>query len=163
MPRDRCSHADLQLICLHNLKRIEGFEHVTEILVQYRDIQRRDLHRSGTPGQSREAPLDEAEEELEANWTLAAVRPRVDNKALRAARSMIEWLQQTYQLDGAERPSGVKSTRKTMRSPAVRSLRGVKIAPERTADDLAYQRSRAVSMAERPIPGTAKPAPAIDS
>jgi len=163
MPRDRCSHADLQLICLRNLKRIDGFEHVTEILVQYRDIQGRDLHRCGTQGKAGEASPDEPEEESQANWTLAAVRPRVDNKALRAARSMIEWLQQTYQLDGAERLSGVKPTRKTMRSPAARSPSGVKTAPERTAGDLTYQRSRAVSIAERPTPGTAKPAPAIDS
>jgi hypothetical protein len=73
------SCAELQVVCLQALKRCEGFEHVDEILVQPREVG-----------------------EGITNWTLAAVRPRVDNRALRAARSTIEYLQQSYALPEAE-------------------------------------------------------------
>ncbi|MEJ0092859.1 MAG: hypothetical protein WDN46_05370 [Methylocella sp.] len=77
MTREIRSCAELQAVCLQTLKQCEGFEQVSEILVQSRDC---------------------AEEGL-ANWTLAAVRPRVDNKSLRGARSAIDFLQRTYQLN----------------------------------------------------------------
>ena len=79
MTREVCSSSKLQSICLQSLKRCEGFEHVHEILIQPR-------------------------EELEGgtNWTLAAVRPRVANNVLRAARSTIEMLQTSYRLTEAE-------------------------------------------------------------
>lgn len=79
MAREVRSCAELQAVCLRTLKECEGFEHVDEILVQPREIG------GGV-----------------TNWTLAAVRPRVDNKALRAARSKIEFLQRTYALPQAE-------------------------------------------------------------
>lgn len=75
------SCAELQAVCLEVLKRCEGFEHVDEILVQPREI---------------------GVGEGITNWTLAAVRPRVDNSALRAARGTIEYLQQNYALPEAE-------------------------------------------------------------
>ena len=75
MKREVCSSAELQGICLRALRACSGFEHVSEILIQPREILG-----GGT------------------NWTLAAVRPRVSNNVLRAARSTIETLQSTYEL-----------------------------------------------------------------
>lgn len=75
------SSVELKAICLRSLKSCPGFERVNEILIQPREPC------SGGP-----------------NWTLAAVRPRVDNEALRGARETIAHLQQSYQLrsqDGA--------------------------------------------------------------
>ena len=69
------SSAELQEVCLRTLKQCPGFEQVNEILIQRRD-----------------------NAEGSANWTLAAVRPRVDNRSLRAARETIGFLQQTYRL-----------------------------------------------------------------
>ncbi len=79
MKREVRSCAELQAVCLQTLKRCEGFEQVSEILVQPRDCA-----------------------EGLANWTLAAVRPRVDNKSLRGARGAIDFLQRTYQLNADE-------------------------------------------------------------
>lgn len=79
MSRDVCSSSELQTICLHSLKQCAGFENVHEILIQ--------------PRESLEGGT---------NWTLAAVRPRVDNNVLRAARSTIEMLQTSYALTEAE-------------------------------------------------------------
>ena len=79
MNRAACSSNELQSICLRSLKDCPGFEHVNEILIQPRE-----MLGGGT------------------NWTLAAVRPRVSNNVLRAARSTIEMLQTTYELVGAE-------------------------------------------------------------
>jgi hypothetical protein len=79
MTREICSCAELQAVCLQTLKGCEGFEQVNEVLVQPRDCA-----------------------EGVANWTLAAVRPRVDNKSLRGARGAIDFLQRTYQLNAAE-------------------------------------------------------------
>ncbi len=79
MPRESCSFAVLQEVCLRRLKQCEGFEMVKEVLVQPRE------NPVGAP-----------------NWTLAAVRPRVDNNSLRGARGAIDFLQRTYQLDEAE-------------------------------------------------------------
>ena len=73
--REVRSSAELQEVCLRMLKQCPGFEQVNEILIQ---------------------PRDTAEDS--ANWTLAAVRPRVDNRSLRAARETIGLLQQTYRL-----------------------------------------------------------------
>jgi hypothetical protein len=73
--REVRSSAELQEVCLRTLRRCPGFEQVNEILIQ---------------------PRDNAEGS--ANWTLAAVRPRVDNRSLRAARETIGFLQQTYRL-----------------------------------------------------------------
>jgi hypothetical protein len=73
--REVRSSAELQEVCLRTLKQCRGFERVDRILIQ---------------------PRDNAEGF--ANWTLAAVRPRVDNRSLRAARETIGVLQQTYQL-----------------------------------------------------------------
>lgn len=84
MAREICTSSELQSICLQSLKRCEGFEHVSEILIQPR-----------------------VSFEGGSNWTLAAVRPRVDNNVLRAARSTIEMLQTSYALteeDSAPRP-----------------------------------------------------------
>jgi len=81
MSRETRSGQELQEICLQTLKRCPGFEQVNEIIVQCRESE------DGFP-----------------NWTLAAVRPRVDNKVLRAARETITMLQQTYQLNPAEIP-----------------------------------------------------------
>ncbi len=69
------SSAELQEVCLRTLKQCRGFERVVRILIQ---------------------PRDNAEGS--ANWTLAAVRPPVDNSSLRAARETIGFLQQTYRL-----------------------------------------------------------------
>jgi hypothetical protein len=77
--REVRSSAELQEVCLRTLKQCPGFEQVNEILIQPRD---------NTEGF--------------ANWTLAAVRPRVDNHSLRAARETIGFLQQTYRLIPAD-------------------------------------------------------------
>ncbi len=69
------SSAELQEVCLRTLKQCRGFEQVNRILIQ---------------------PRDNAEDS--ANWFLAAVRPPVDNRSLRAARETIGLLQQTYRL-----------------------------------------------------------------
>ncbi len=69
------SRMELQVACLRALKQCRGFEQVTEILVRPRE-----------PGEGL------------TNWTLAAVRPRVGNDALRSARGTIEALQRTYRL-----------------------------------------------------------------
>jgi hypothetical protein len=73
------SRAELQVACLEALKQCRGFEQVNEILVQPR----------------------EASDGL-ANWTLAAVKPKVGNEALRGARGTIETLQRTFQLHADE-------------------------------------------------------------
>ena len=79
MTREVCSSNELQGICLRSLKKCEGFEHVNEIVIQPRESLQ-----GGT------------------NWTLAAVRPRVHNNVLRAARSTIEMLQTSYELMASE-------------------------------------------------------------
>lgn len=79
MSREVCSSSKLQGICLQSLKACPGFDHVNEILIQPRES-----IEGGT------------------NWTLAAVRPRVSNNVLRAARGTIEMLQTSYELVGAE-------------------------------------------------------------
>ena len=61
--REVRSSVELQEVCLRTLKQCPGFERVNEIMIQSRDSA-----------------------EGSANWTLAAVRPRVDNHSLRAAR-----------------------------------------------------------------------------
>jgi hypothetical protein len=73
------SNTELQAICLQSLKACPGFERVNEILVQPRN------------------PCSGG-----ANWTLAAVKPRVDNDALRGARATIDRLQRSYQLGTAD-------------------------------------------------------------
>lgn len=73
------SREELQAACLEALKQCRGFEQVHEILVQPR----------------------ETGEGL-TNWTLAAVRPRVGNEALRGARATIEALQRAYRLHGTD-------------------------------------------------------------
>lgn len=73
------SRAELQAACLEALKQCRGFEQVDEILVQPRE-----------------------NDDGLTNWTLAAVRPKVDNQALRAARGTIQALQRAYRLDAAE-------------------------------------------------------------
>ncbi|MCI0598225.1 MAG: hypothetical protein L0Y50_01110 [Beijerinckiaceae bacterium] len=77
--RELRSPAELQEVCLRTLKQCPGFEQINEILIHRRD---------SVAGS--------------ANWTLAAVRPRVDNQSLRAARETIGRLQQTYQLNPAD-------------------------------------------------------------
>lgn len=79
MTREARSSSELQGICLQSLKACPGFENVSEILIQPR-------------------------EQLEGgtNWTLAAVRPRVSNNVLRAARGTIEMLQTSYELAASE-------------------------------------------------------------
>ena len=79
MTREVCSSSQLQKICLAKLKTCPGFEHVDEILIQPRETLQ-----GGT------------------NWTLAAVRPRVHNNVLRAARGTIETLQKSYELVAGE-------------------------------------------------------------
>ena len=79
MTREARSSSELQTICLEKLKACPGFENVDEIAIQPRDT------------------IEDG-----ANWTLAAVRPRVDNKMLRAARGTIEMLQRSYQLHAAD-------------------------------------------------------------
>jgi len=73
------SSAELQEVCLRTLRKCPGFERVDAILIQPRD-----------------------NVEGAANWTVAAVRPRVDNQYLRGARETIGRLQQTYELSPAE-------------------------------------------------------------
>lgn len=90
MVRKVCNSAQLQGICLDELKSCPGFEHVSEILIQPRETLE-----GGT------------------NWTLAAVRPRVSNTVLRAARSTIEMLQTSYELTAAE---AVKPARRAVAS-----------------------------------------------
>lgn len=79
MARKICNSVQLQGICLDKLKTCDGFENVSEILIQPRETLE-----GGT------------------NWTLAAVRPRVPNTVLRAARSTIEMLQTSYELNAAD-------------------------------------------------------------
>jgi hypothetical protein len=79
MARAVCSCSELQGICLSSLKECPGFEQVSEILIQPRES-----FEGGT------------------NWTLAAVRPRVSNNVLRAARSTIDMLQKSYELVAGE-------------------------------------------------------------
>lgn len=79
MSREACSSTQLQGICLRSLKACPGFEHVNEILIQ--------------PRESLEGGT---------NWTLSAVRPRVSNNVLRAARSTIDTLQRSYELVSGE-------------------------------------------------------------
>jgi hypothetical protein len=91
MARESRSNAELQTICLQSLKACPGFEQVNEILIQPRETV------LGGP-----------------NWTLAAVRPRVDNKALRSARDVIDMLQRSYDLSlpegGAKTVNGRRSS-----------------------------------------------------
>lgn len=89
MNRETRSFAELQAVCLHTLKRCEGFEMVNEVLVQPRE------NAQGA-----------------ANWTLAAVRPRVNNNALRAARGTIDFLQKTYRLDEVEAVAAAQASRR---------------------------------------------------
>ena len=79
MTREVCSSTQLQTICLASLKSCPGFENVSEILIQ--------------PRESLEGGT---------NWTLAAVRPRVNNNVLRAARGTIDMLQRSYELMASE-------------------------------------------------------------
>jgi len=79
MRRTIRSSTELQEICLRSLKACPGFERVSEILIQPRTA------RAGG-----------------ANWTLAAVKPRVDNDSLRGARATIDHLQRSYQLRNTE-------------------------------------------------------------
>ncbi len=76
--RQTCTSEKLQAICLESLRICPGFERVDEIVIQPR-----------------------VTIEGGANWTLAAVRPRVDNKVLRSARETIESLRESYELDEA--------------------------------------------------------------
>lgn len=86
MRREVRSSAELEEVCLLTLRKCPGFEQVHEILIQPRD-----------------------NVEGFANWTVAAVRPRVDNRFLRGARETIGFLQQTYQLNPLEAQSrGIK-------------------------------------------------------
>jgi hypothetical protein len=78
MQREVRSSAELQAICLQTLKACPGFERVDEIVIQPR------------------APIEGG-----ANWTVAAVRPRVCNDVLRGARQTIDDLRQSYELDAA--------------------------------------------------------------
>lgn len=73
--REVCSISSLQGICLQSLKQVPGFELVNEVSIQPRDSL-----------------------EGGANWTLAAVRPRVGNQVLRDARGTIQMLQTNYEL-----------------------------------------------------------------
>jgi hypothetical protein len=79
MTRETRSIAELQAIILQSLKVCEGFEGIHEV-----SIQPREQYEGGT------------------NWTLAAVRPRVDGKILRNARDTINFLQCSYELDPAD-------------------------------------------------------------
>jgi hypothetical protein len=89
MNRETRSFAELQAVCLRTLRQCHGFEMVNEVLVQ-----------------PREKCVGAA------NWTLAAVRPRVDNNALRAARGTIDFLQKTYCLDEAEAEAAAQAMRR---------------------------------------------------
>jgi len=91
------SSSELQAICLRRLKACPGFERVSEILIQPRDAR---------PGGT--------------NWILAAVRPRVDNDALRGARATIDHLQRSYRLETiAVQPDKLESLKK-LSAPAAR-------------------------------------------
>jgi hypothetical protein len=79
------SSAELQQVCLRTLKQCPGFEQINEVWIQPRGI-----------------------EDGAVNWTLAAVRPRVDNHSLRGARETIGYLQRTYQLAPSEAKSHIK-------------------------------------------------------
>jgi hypothetical protein len=83
--REVRSSAELQEVCLQTLKKCPGFERVDAIVIQPRD----DIQ--GVP-----------------NWTVAAVRPRVENQFLRGARETIGLLQQTYQLNPVEAQARTK-------------------------------------------------------
>ncbi len=89
MSREIRSFMELQEVCLHTLKQCQGFERVNEVLVQPRETS-----------------------EGAANWILAAVRPRVDNNALRAARGTIDFLQKTYLLNEAEAAAAAQASRR---------------------------------------------------
>jgi hypothetical protein len=89
MNRETRSFAELQAVCLDTLKQCQGFEMVREVLVQSRETS-----------------------EGAANWTVAAVRPRVDNNALRGARGAIDFLQKTYMLNEAEAQSAAQAARR---------------------------------------------------
>ena len=93
MIREACTSTKLQGICLSFLKSCPGFEHVNEILIQPRDS-----FEGGT------------------NWTVAAVRPRVSNTVLRAARGTIEMLQTTYELNAGD----VNAIQQARRAAAMR-------------------------------------------
>jgi hypothetical protein len=75
MTREIRSSAELQSIILQSLKVCPGFADIHEVMIQPRE------HCEGG-----------------TNWTLAAVRPRVDGKVLRGARETIDFLQKSYQL-----------------------------------------------------------------
>jgi hypothetical protein len=79
MTRETRSSTELQAIILQSLKVCPGFEEIHEVMIQPRD------HCEGG-----------------TNWTLAAVRPRVEGKVLRGARETITFLQRSYQLDEAD-------------------------------------------------------------
>lgn len=79
LQREVRSSRELQDVCLRTLKQCPGFERVDAVLIQPRE----------NVGGS-------------ANWTVAAVRPRVDNRFLRGARETIGLLQQTYDLNPEE-------------------------------------------------------------
>ena len=77
--REIRSSAELQEVCLQTLRQCPGFERVDAVVIQPRDSV-----------------------EGAANWTVAAIRPRVDNRYLRGARETIGFLQQTYRLSPLE-------------------------------------------------------------
>ncbi len=79
MNRETRSSTELQTIIMQSLKVCPGFESIHDVMIQPRE-----QCEGGT------------------NWTLAAVRPRVDGKVLRGARETIDFLQQTYQLCEAD-------------------------------------------------------------
>jgi hypothetical protein len=79
MTRESRSSTELQAIILESLKGCPGFEEIHEVMIQPRD------HCEGG-----------------TNWTLAAVRPRVEGKVLRNARETITFLQRSYELDQAD-------------------------------------------------------------
>lgn len=83
--REIRSSLELQDVCLKALKQCPGFERVNQIVIQPRDCP-----------------------EGAANWTLAAVRPRVDNNSLRAARATIGLLQKLYALSRSETKPSAK-------------------------------------------------------
>jgi hypothetical protein len=83
--REVRSSVELQEVCLRALKKCDGFERVNRILIR---------------------PRESAEGS--ANWTLAAIRPPVDNCSLRAARETIGFLQRTYRLVPGDSQGRVK-------------------------------------------------------
>ncbi len=88
MQREIRSSAELEAICLQTLKQCPGFERVDEIVIQPRP------------------PVEGG-----ANWTLAAVRPRVCNDVLRGARETIDELRRSYDLDAeamAQQPARLR-------------------------------------------------------